>query len=88
MRRIVWTDEASDNLEDIRRYIIQFNPAAARRLARRIADAAESLAHFPHRGRPIGGGLRQIALIYPYPLSRRGRHGVHHRGPTWRARGG
>lgn len=66
MRRIVWTDEASDNLEDIRRYIIQFNPAAARHLASRIVGATESLAHFPHRGRAIGDGLRQLALIYPY----------------------
>jgi len=66
MRRIVWTDEASDNLEDIRRYILQFNPAAARHLAGRIVRAAESLAQFPYRGRAIGGGMRQLALIYPY----------------------
>lgn len=66
MRRIIWTAEASDNLEDIRRYIVQFNPAAARHLASRIVGAAESLAHFPHRGRSIGGETRQIALIYPY----------------------
>lgn len=66
MRRIVWTDEASDNLEDIRRYIVQFNPIAARHLAQRIVVAAESLAQFPHRGRSIGDGVRQLALIYPY----------------------
>ena len=66
MRRIVWTDEASGNLENIRRYILQFNPGAAAHLAGRIVRAAESLVQFPHRGRPIGGGMRQLPLIYPY----------------------
>ncbi|TPG21045.1 type II toxin-antitoxin system RelE/ParE family toxin [Sphingomonas koreensis] len=66
MRRIIWTREASDNLEDIRRYLVEFNAAAAQNLAQRIIATAQSLSEFPHRGRPIGDGLRQIALIYPY----------------------
>lgn len=61
-----WTDEAVANLETIAAYIEAFNPAAARRLAARLVEAAESLAKFPERGRSAGGELREWPLVYPY----------------------
>jgi toxin ParE1/3/4 len=40
------------NLIDIRRYIEQEQPAAARRMAQRILASVERLAEHPHLGRP------------------------------------
>ena len=50
--RIIWTETAIANLIEIRRYIEQDQPAAARRVAQRILDSVERLARHPHLGRP------------------------------------
>ena len=42
--------------------------ALAERLAARLTAAAESLCHFPNRGRPAGGGKREIPAIRPYVI--------------------
>jgi plasmid stabilization system protein ParE len=64
--RVVWTREALAHVEAIRIYIGQFDPAAAQRLAARLIDAGNRLCVFPRRGRSVGGGFRQLALIRPY----------------------
>jgi plasmid stabilization system protein ParE len=56
---IVWTDEALEHLEAIFAYVSVYDPAAARRLAQRLIDVADSLAEFPERGRPTGDGRRR-----------------------------
>ncbi|TCS10230.1 type II toxin-antitoxin system RelE/ParE family toxin [Caulobacter sp. BK020] len=66
MRRIVWTDEARANLQAIRNYIAQFSPLAAQRFSMRLVTAAEDLAENPDRGRSVGNGRRELALIRPY----------------------
>ncbi|MBV9931760.1 MAG: type II toxin-antitoxin system RelE/ParE family toxin [Alphaproteobacteria bacterium] len=66
MRRIVWTDEAVSNLQAIETYISAFKPAAARRLASRLVQTAESLAEFADRGRDAGAGRREIVSVWPY----------------------
>ena len=66
MFKVVWTDAALAHVDAIIDYIDPFNPEAGRRLAQRILDAGDSLCDFPHRGRAIGDGVRQLALIYPY----------------------
>ena len=66
MRRVVWSDEAIDNLEAIEAYIDQFNPIAARRVGARIIAATESLAGQSERGRSVGRGQRELATIWPY----------------------
>jgi addiction module RelE/StbE family toxin len=66
MRRVVWTTEAIGNLTDIRAYIGSFNPLAAQRFALRLWNAAESLAEHPERGRMIGKGRRELAVVRPY----------------------
>lgn len=66
MATVVWSEEALAHIEAIIAYIEPINPPAARRLAQRLIDTGDSLCDFPHRGRLIGGGFRQLALIYPY----------------------
>lgn len=68
MARIVWTREALANLELIRSYIHQFDPQAARRMARRLIEAGDSLQTYPHRGRPVSGGRRELVTIQPYVI--------------------
>jgi toxin ParE1/3/4 len=50
--RIIWSETAIANLVEIRRYIDQDQPAAARRVAQRILASVERLAKHPHLGRP------------------------------------
>ena len=54
--RIVWTEPASRDLEDIGDYIAKDNPAAARRVVRAIEAAARRLARFPQVGALDSGG--------------------------------
>jgi len=64
---VVWTFSALTDLEGIRRYIGNFNPDAARDMAERIIEAADSLATFPYRGRLVPGTqLRESTIARPY----------------------
>lgn len=66
MVRVVLTRRAASELREIGDYVAQFNPLAAQRVAARLLSAAEALANLPERGRPIGGGRRELTLIRPY----------------------
>jgi addiction module RelE/StbE family toxin len=66
--KIVWTDEAVEHLEAIVTYISVYDTAAAVRLAERLLDLADSLSEFPHRGRDVGGGRREMTVVRPYIL--------------------
>ena len=66
MRRVIWTDEAVANLDNIAGYIQDFSPLAAQRLAARLKNAADSLAAQSDRGRAVGKGYRELVVIYPY----------------------
>lgn len=68
VRRIVWADEALANLDSIARYIDDFSPLAAQCLALRIQAAADSLSDYADRGRDVGGGRRELTIIYPYVI--------------------
>jgi toxin ParE1/3/4 len=64
---VVWTFSALADVEGIRRYIGNFNPYAARDMAERIIEAADSLATLPHRGRLVPGSqLRESTIARPY----------------------
>ena len=64
MRRVIWTEQAREDLIAIRSYVQEFNlPAAVR-----LNDLAESLADFPDRGRAIRHGLREATTIRPYVI--------------------
>jgi toxin ParE1/3/4 len=66
MRRVIWTEPARSDLESIRSYIGQFSPLAARHLAARLINAANSLSEFPERGRKALLGTRELAFVRPY----------------------
>ncbi len=51
MARIIWTDPALKNLDEIAEYIALENPGAAQRLVRRVFTRVERLALFPESGR-------------------------------------
>ncbi len=65
---IVWTAEAVDNLDAIVAYIELFHPPASKRIAERLLALADSLADFPHRGRDVGDGRRELTVVPPYIL--------------------
>jgi len=52
---IIWRRIALNDLEAIRRYIAQENPAAGARIRGTIRNAIERLADHPHLGRPGRG---------------------------------
>ena len=72
MTPVVWTFSALADVEGIRRYIGNFNPYAARDMAERIIEAANSLATFPYRGRQVPGTQLRESTITPPILSATG----------------
>ncbi|MDR6852441.1 plasmid stabilization system protein ParE [Sphingomonas sp. BE123] len=68
MAEIIWTRRALIRLDLIRGYVAQFDPDASRRLARRLVEAANSLAEFPDRGRPSTRGRRELVTVPPYVI--------------------
>lgn len=68
MKRIRWSPEAVDDLEHIVDYIRLDKPGAARRIARTIYSAIETLRRSPHRGRQgrIAGTRELIFAPLPY----------------------
>lgn len=50
--KIEWTERAARDLRNVREYIAQDNPAAAKTVALGILDAVERLVEFPSSGRP------------------------------------
>ncbi len=62
-----WRDEALADLGRIVARIWDENPIAARRLARDLILAADSLADFPRRARAGRiAGTRELVIIRPY----------------------
>jgi plasmid stabilization system protein ParE len=64
--RVIWTARSRRDLENIRAYIGQFKPLAARRFTVRLVSTVESLAVHPNRGRVVGGEVRELTVIAPY----------------------
>jgi toxin ParE1/3/4 len=50
--QIVWTATAIANLVELREYIAQDKPSAARRLAHRILSGVQQLGEHPYLGHP------------------------------------
>lgn len=66
MRRIVWSEEATENAEAIFAYVAGHSVKAAIRLNSRLVEAAAGLAELPDRGRPWRGSVRDLLVIRPY----------------------
>lgn len=71
---VLWSEEASRNLEEVGDYVARFDPRAAGRLVRRITDAADALGDQPMLGRPGRvAGTRELVIsgtsyILPYRI--------------------
>jgi toxin ParE1/3/4 len=69
--RIVWTERAVADLEEIERYIERDRPSAARRVAAHLVASVENLAEFPGLGKPgHRPGMRSL-VTPPYVISYR-----------------
>ena len=66
MARVTWTRRGLANLNAIFAYIHGENPAAAARVFLKLRRAADALDIQPNRGRPIGGGRRELTTVHPY----------------------
>jgi addiction module RelE/StbE family toxin len=66
--QVTFAPSAIADLASIRTYIGKFNPAAAGRMASRLIEAGQSLHEIPERGRSIGRGRRELAIIPPYVI--------------------
>ena len=64
---VIWSDEAIRDIEHVVAYLAPLNPLAARTLARDLFIAGDSLATFPHRGRPgRADGTREQVAVWTY----------------------
>lgn len=69
MAEVVWTDDALADVRAIRRYIAEWNAAAAERLASALIGAGDSLSDWPRRGRPGRiPGTRELVFVWPYVI--------------------
>ena len=51
--KLVYTDEAIDDLKRLRAFIAAHNPSAAARIATELLERIKRLAEFPHMGAPV-----------------------------------
>lgn len=66
MRRVVWSDQAREDLIAIGEYLEAHSPKAAREIAGGLIRLSESLCEFPDRGRPVRFGVRELTSFRPY----------------------
>ena len=65
--RLVYTDEAIEDLMRLREFIADHNPSAARKIAAELVDKVELLPDFPEMGvpvevAPIPGSIRDMVF--------------------------
>jgi toxin ParE1/3/4 len=68
MMRVIWSPLAAEDLDRIAAYIAQFNPVAARAVAKRIYEGCGALGQFPygHRKSRIPGKHDLVFTNLPY----------------------
>ncbi len=64
--RLIWLEEAVEDLERLRVFLARHSPQAARRAAKRIKNAAAMLRKYPGLGRPVEDppGFRDLAAAF------------------------
>jgi toxin ParE1/3/4 len=55
--RIGWADSALERVTVFLDFIAEENPPAARRVIQKLFDRVDTLADFPHLGRPLLSGI-------------------------------
>jgi len=64
---VFWRAAAQADVARLVRYIADENPIAARKIARELILAGDSLAVFPRRGRQgLARGTRELVAVPPY----------------------
>jgi len=64
-----FTDEALDDLSSILAFLNARSPNLADRYGRRLVEAADALADYPHRGKPgLVDGTRELTTVWPYVI--------------------
>lgn len=67
--RVIWAPSAVRQVEQIFDYLDVFNPSAAAEVAAALIEAGNTLAAFPHRGRPLpNSGMRELVAVPPYVI--------------------
>lgn len=66
--RVRFSIRAQSELRAAVAYLAERNPLAAKRLRRRIEEAAQTLARFPERNRASRPGGRRQLVVRPYIL--------------------
>ncbi len=67
--RVVWTRTAARGIERAYDYLVDINLRAAVEVAESLREAANSLAHFPYRGRAdFGTTMRELVTSYSYVI--------------------
>lgn len=65
--KVVWSPSALREVARVFDYLVDFNPRAARDVSAALIKAGDSLANFPHRGRPVPKTeMRELVTTYPY----------------------
>ena len=64
MVKVIWSDHALDDIEQISEYISKDSPERASLFVSRLIDAAEQMASFPNSGTRTG--KQSMALIELY----------------------
>ena len=65
--RVIWTQEAADDLESIVNHIKQDSHDAARRVAKEIFDTIADLRFLPFRGRKREEDISREIVFAPWP---------------------
>lgn len=68
MARLIWSRRALANLNAIYTYLYEANPDAAAAVFLDLRNAAASLDLMSDRGRPVGGGRRELTHVRPYVI--------------------
>ena len=67
--RVIWTEPALDDIARVFEYLDTFNPRAARHVADGLLAKADSLEHFPRRGRRAAGtDMRELLAPHNYAI--------------------
>ncbi len=71
--RLIWTDLAVEDLEELRRYVEADNPRAARDTVLRILSSVKRLLKHPRLGRPgrVEGTRELVIPTLPYLVAYR-----------------
>lgn len=62
--RVIWLEEAVEDLTRLRRFLTPNNPRAAALAAQCILDGAKTLQGYPESGTPMGDGRRELFLPF------------------------